>query len=227
MKNFIKLGFIGIYKVDLLHYLSQVLHNINKEVIVVDASKEQYIECTLLEDQYNGVYNYKEVNYLLHKSDILQLNNIGFTEYDIALIDYGMNKELQASYQECDILFVITNFEKHNVLAIKNMVDGLNNKVKIVKIYRDIIGFKINKKYINYLLKLEENANVLAEYSFEFSEEDYRCKLSCQYDNSLSFKRLSRGYKILFADILEELYNFTPKDAMKVIKACEGGISCK
>lgn len=226
MKPFIRLGFVGTYKVDLLHYFSRILIALNKEVVIVDATKEQYLQATIPEP-INNVTTYQGVDYVVNHYKMNQLSTLDYSQYDIALIDYGLNEEIHQDYINCTIIFVVTDFERHNVLKLKNILNEFNQSIKVVKIYRDVILSKISCQYINHLLDIEVKAKVLAEYLFEFKEADYRCKLLCQYNNNFTFKKLTKEYKRMFADIVEELYDVRSRETIKAIKVAEEGKICR
>lgn len=227
MDPFIKLGFIGTYKIDMLHYLSRILKALNKKVVIIDASKEQLLKTTLPTREDSEEFTYLGVDCISYaEKELCNLNNL--KGYDIALIDYGLNHEPTFSGIDYSILFIVSDFERHHILSLKKMLTNfLNNNTNVVKIYRDVIDTKINKDYINHFLNIEEHAKVLAEYEFEFTQDDYMCKLLCQYDDIFSFKKLSKKYKEMFADIIEELYDIKFGQVMKVIKSAEVGKVCK
>ncbi|MBC7959398.1 MAG: hypothetical protein H7X94_05995, partial [Vallitaleaceae bacterium] len=92
--NFIKLGFIGSYKVDLLHYFSCILRAMNKKVLVIDASMEQFLKVTLpIEDEMTRVTS-KGIDFMVEQQEIEALDQLDYSGYDVALIDYGFNKRV-------------------------------------------------------------------------------------------------------------------------------------
>lgn len=223
----IRLGFVGTYKVDLLHYFSRLLIAMNKSVVIIDASEEQYLKSTI-PDPINNEITYQGVDCKINSNNMEQLIGLDYSQYDIALIDYGLNNKVSNDYINCSIVFVITDFERHHILALQKLIfSSFDQRIKVVKIYRDVVQSKITTKYINYLLDLDKNAKVLAEYVFEFKEEDYACKLLCQYNEVFSIKKVTKDYKQMFADIIEEIYHINHREAIRVIKAAEEGKQCK
>lgn len=227
MKPFIKLGFIGIYKADFLHYLSSVFKTMGKTVLVMDASNEQHLRSTLPEPVDNEV-TYRGVDFFLNQHTLEGLVKMDYKAYDICLIDYGLNQELSQDFATCDIIFVVSDYEKHHILALKGMIaTAFDPSINVVHIFRDVFQTKINLKYIHYLLDTEAYAKVIAEYVLDFNEADYRCRLSCQYHEVLKFTHLTKAYKQLFADILEELYQIKRQQAMKLIKVAGRSQVCR
>ena len=229
MDPFIKLGFVGSYKVDMLHYLSRILRALNKEVLIIDASKDQALKATLPTITGGEVYTYLGVDCCSHADRLTELNKaINLKDYDIALVDHGLNGELELHNMDYSIVFIVSDYERHHILSLRQILNNfLNKNMNVVKIYRDVINTKIDKDYINQILNVEEYAKVIAEYEFEFTEDDYKCKLLCQYDDVFSFKKLSKKYKEMFADIIEELYGIKFGEVMKIIKSVEGAKACK
>lgn len=221
MNSFIKLGFIGSYKLDLLQYFAKFLVEMEKRVVIADASSEQYLAINLrekaeLEKECQGIC------YITGCNSIEKLDKLKQKETDVILVDYGMDIEMAKDYQECDILFIVCDFEKYNVMRILDISSCLNPNSKIVKIYKDIISTKINKRYIDYILKLEDKSKVLAEYVLEFNERDYKARLLCQYDDNFSLKYISKAYRNLFFDISEELFQINTKEVNRKLKRAEG-----
>lgn len=229
MDPFIKLGFVGSYKVDMLHYLSRILSALNKQVLIIDASKEQALKATLPTVTGSEVYTYLGVDCCSNADRLTELNKaINLKDYDIALVDHGLNEELELHNMDYSIVFIVSDYERHHILSLKQILNNfLNKNMNVVKIYRDVINTKIDKDYINQILNIEEYAKVIAEYEFEFTEDDYKCKLLCQYDDVFSFKKLSKKYKEMFADIIEELYGIKFGEVMKIIKSVEGAKACR
>lgn len=227
MKHSIKLGFIGTYKVDLIHYFSRILVAMNQSVAIVDATNEQYLLPTI-PDPINNKIHYNGVDCYVNQIQINQLILLDYSEYDITLIDYGMNEAVADDYFNCALIFVVTDFERHHITKLKNLISNtFIPTLKVVKVYRDFVNSKITRKYIDFLLELEVKAKVLAEYVFELNEEDYTCKLLSQYNDIISFKKLRKGYKQMFSDVIEELYQINHREAIKYIKVAEEGKQCK
>lgn len=227
MKHSIRLGFIGTYKVDLLHYFSRVFLATNQSVAIVDASEEQYLQSTI-PAPINNKISYHGVDCCVNYQDINGLIKLNDGEYDVILIDYGMNETVSEDYLNCTLIFIVTDFEKHHIDALQKLIfNTFKSSIKVVKIYRDVIRSKITAQYINYLLDLETKSKVLAEYIFELNEEDYACKLLSQYNDVIHFKKLRKEYKRMFSDVLEELYHIKHREALKLIKVAEEGKQCK
>ncbi len=226
--SYIKLGFVGSYKGDIFHYFSRILLVLGKKVVVVDASKEQDLQFTLPNCEGSTVVTSLGIDYLLHQDKMELLDQLSYSEYDIALIDYGFNNEVAYDYSSCHILFLVTDFQKHHVMKLKELVaTSFSQELNVVKLYRDVVSSKIRSAYVNRVLGVEDKTKVLAEYIFELNEADYQCKLLSQYEELFRFSKLSKAYKGLFIDILDELFNLKKSQVARAIKRAEGGRICK
>lgn len=226
--GFIKLGFIGTYKIDLFHYFSRILRALGKNVIIIDASEDQNLLVTLPESEEDCLVTLQGIDYLIDQKNMDLLDQVLYSDYDVALIDYGFNSEVAFDYSSCHILFVITDFQKHHVLKLKELVYAtFSPEFNVVKLFRDVVECKISGAYINRVLDMDDKAKILAEYLFYLNESDYECQLISQYDDVFKFVKLSKEYKMLFLDILEELYSLKRVDIIKAIKLAEGAKICK
>lgn len=228
MKTSIKLGFIGSYKTDLLHYMAHIFKGLKKEVTVCDVSKEQHLYYSLPDMEGEGSIFYQGIDYrclIDQESSPVKMN---FEGSDVVMIDFGLDADRPEDIRYCDLIFIVTDFKRDHVLKLKKMMKGyISNSENIVIIFREVLSSKINPVYIRHLLELEGMENILAEYVFDYRQEDEICKLFGEYDHLYRFKKLSKDYKVFFADILEELYEIEHSQGMKLIKSVEGGLSCR
>jgi len=221
VNSFIKLGFIGSYKVELLKYFGRFLTDMDKRVVIADASVEQHLFVTLPSKNEEET-EFQGISYIANCNTNGKLSKLNQRACEIILVDFGMNINLTEDYKECDILFFVSDFEKHNIMKLLEISEHIEPGSKIVKVYKDIFPSKINKRYIDYILKLEDKGKVLAEYVIEFTERDYQAKLLCQYDDNFSLKYISKEYKNMFSDIAEELFQITTKEVTRKLKRAEG-----
>lgn len=214
----IKMGFFGSYKTDIYHYFSRILKVLDKRVAIVDASNDSYLYHSIpqLEEEF---VTYRDVDIYITK-DGLEAATTG--DYDVLIIDYGFNS-LDNDFQACEIKLLVTDLQKHNISRVKDVLDSTSNKPQIIRIYRDLVGGKINPRYIDNYLNLEEKAEVIAEYDFYLDEDAYKCNIQCQYDDIISFKKLPKEYKSMFKELLGQYFSLDNKSITKAIKQAEGG----
>lgn len=225
--SLIKLGFIGAYKSDLLQFLSRILIHLNLNVAIIDASYEQILKYNIPNPFEEDIVNYRDVEILLNKNTIKQLETIDFDCYDIVLIDYGFNNLLLKDLKSCQMIFAITDLQIHNIMHMKEFFSSIKriaqDKLKIIKIYRDVVDCKIKHNYLKHILQCDEVINTVDEYFLYLNERDYICKLMSQYDDTYKFKTLSTDYKTLLKDIINQYFDFDSKTLTRAIKlAVEG-----
>ncbi|KAB3525455.1 hypothetical protein [Alkaliphilus serpentinus] len=216
----IKLGFWGSYKTDILHYFSRILNALDKRVIIYDDSNDEYLYHSIpMVDR--GFITYRDVDiYINREGSSLEISN---EEYDVTLMDFGFDQSKMHQFLDCDIKLLVTDFQRHNILRVKDMMVEINDKPDLIRIYRDIVDSKINTRYIDNLLKLEDSFNLLAEYNLYFDEVAYKSQIECQYNDIISFKKLPKEYKIMFKEIIREFFSSDDKTVIKAIKTAEGG----
>lgn len=223
MHFLIKLGFVGAYKADILYYFANILTRLNKRVLVIDASHEQTFKYSIPNMMSDEETNFRGIQYVFDKRTIDTLSKIDYMPYDIVLIDYGFNSEVREDWYQCNIMFVITDYQKHHLIKLKQLLEYKIDNIKFVKIYRDVVNCKINKKYTNYFLNIEDQAEVLEEYVLDLTEQDKVNQLLFQHDLFFSYKKLSKSYKNLFVDIISEFYTFKEQDIKRGIHHIEEG----
>lgn len=225
--SLIKLGFIGSYKSDLLQFLSRILFHLNLSVAIVDASREQILKYSTPNPFEEDIVNYRGVDILLNKNTIDQIENIDFDSYDIILIDYGFNNLLLKDLKNCQMIYAITDLQIHNIMYMKGFFNSIKlisqDKLEVIKIYRDVVDCKIKHSYLKRLLQCDEIINTVDDYFLYFNERDYICKLMSQYDDTYKFKALSTEYKALLRDIINQYFDFDSKTLTRAIKLAEEG----
>jgi hypothetical protein len=216
-------GFIGSNKVDLLFYLSRILFNIELSVAIVDASEEQILKWSIPDFVECDYINYRGVDIIANSASIEIYKNIDFSHYDIVLVDLGYNIKLLNTIDDFDFIFFITDYQVHNVMKLKTLISAINEKKKAVKLYRDNPECKINERYIDSILQLEEKFEIVAKYKLDLNEMDYKYKIICGYDDAFRFTGLSKAYTEMLKDIVEELYATDNKLLLKAIKLAKRG----
>ncbi|WDV46950.1 hypothetical protein PV797_04430 [Clostridiaceae bacterium M8S5] len=216
-------GFIGTYKCDILNYLSRIFKSLGKNVVVIDASlKQEMVSC--LPWSFNLDYvSFRNVDFYTHCYSKTNYNKVPIDDYDIVLIDYGFNDSLIGEIGDIKSLFIVSDFQRFNVLHMKELIADISGKPQSVRIYRDVVKSKINSKYIDNLLKLDEFVDTIAKYEFDLSYEDYKTNIEFQYNDVFKFKKLTKEYKEMFKDIISQYYQFEKKQIDKALKLAEGG----
>lgn len=220
-----KFAFIGSYKADIIHYFARVLKMLDKKVCVIDASEEQFLKTTIPNID-RGLFNsevitYDEIDFFINKNTEEQYSKLNLSsKYDVVLIDFGFNLRMVKQIKEIEPIIMLTDFEKHNIFKLKKLVQYFNN-INIIKVYKDLIQSKISSKYIDQLLGFNEHAFLLAEYEIYLTEQDYRTKLLCQYDDNFQFFSIQKSCKELIIDTITEYLQINSKQVKNAFKKAE------
>lgn len=218
-----RFGFFGTYKCDIINYFSRILNNLDKKVVVVDASIEQTMNYCIPDTYEDDYISYRNVDYYKNCINQDRFSDISYEDYDVILIDFGFNKQLLNELYDCKALFLVCDFQRHNVQNMKDFISSLEGESSIVRIYRDIVDSKINSKYVDSYLDIESCTQIIANYDFELEQCDYKCNLESQYNDIFKFKDLSKEYKDMFYDIISEFFQVEKKQILKAIKLAERG----
>lgn len=223
MKQLTKIGFIGSYKIDTIHYLTRIIHNLGKEVLAIDSTEEQLMKYTLPNAPEDDFITYRDIDFYMNLNNKKKYKDIKFDDEKIYLIDFGFNNDLTDNLNECDLIIVITDFQYHNIKRLQGIIK--NSKIKdVVIVYKDIVDTKIDTNYIDFLLEIEKFATlIVSKYEIVLNESDIECKIINQYDNFFKFKDISKQYKEMFIDILTEYSVDNRRNIIKAIKKAEKG----
>lgn len=221
------IGFVGIEQFDIILYLSRVLKNLNKKVMLLDLADNKklsicipYPDQLLAKNKNNSlIIDYSGIDIIINNEGRNKISNF-VNQYDFILIDFGFdlkNKEILL----CDELFLVTDLDKTNSNRFNNtQFDHIQNKYLI---FREVVDCKITPFYV-----LEEhipNLHIDREYCSILYQDyiDTKMKLNWQYDEDVRFKKLSRHYKNWIKDTVTYISGLTRKDIEKAYKAAERG----
>lgn len=233
MAALIKLGLAGSYKCDLILYLSGILRSAGKNVAVADASAEQFLRyCVPVMFPGDSTVTYRDIDFYYRIKNEEDLRSVLEKEYDVLLVDAGFNREMAGFLRCSDYCVFVTDPEIHNVQMLKEFIDAFRESGKgededknanLVRIFRDMCHGKINYKYLCDILDSPDLMNYIGEYVFFLDEVDRSLRLHCQYDYIIKFTKLSKEYKIMFADMLETFFGMSRKQISKSLKKAERG----
>ncbi|WP_010250314.1 hypothetical protein [Acetivibrio cellulolyticus] len=246
MKALMQIGFAGSYKCDLLLYLARTVLAAGKKVAIVDAVDDDIWSYSVPVYLDNKIVTYSDVDIYLGCKTAEYYEEIKFNNYDIVFVDFGFNKNMSNYMNQCDSVIMVTDIERSNVLKLREYIkafiasEGFGRKytvntsedgkesenksqVDIIKIYRDVIGSKINTRYTDTLLDINEKLNVLMEYIVQFDEINYRCQIESQYNDRFRFDKLTKAYKVMLLEIIESCTNLDRKSINKAFKKAERG----
>lgn len=209
MRSLTKLGFIGSYKADMLLFIARSLALLDLKVIVVDCDPNGYLSDYLPEVVDKKVMHGKHVDYYLGP-----LPSYFEGLYDIALCDFGTSEAYASDYIACQWHFMITDPQKHHINRLRTFLQRISERqerVQLIKIYRDMITGKINEQYLDFTLSVHEVFEVIASYVFEHHIEDYKYRIHSTYNEQIMFSALPKTYWMFYQDLIEELLDMDKK----------------
>ncbi len=210
-----KVGFIGAYdKIDLIVYIAKVLTELEKKVLVIDATAKQkarYIIPTI-NPTVMYVTEYEEIDIAVgfnNMEDIekyLGVNENQKLEYDYILIDVD---NIQAfndfGLEEAQKNYFVTSFDAYSLKKGLETLMEIKNPISLTKILFSKEMLKEEDDYLNFLslgYKVIWN-----EYRVYFPIENG--DLNVIYENQrvakIRFKKLSVQYKDSLAYIVGEI----------------------
>lgn len=226
MASLTKIGFAGSYKCDLLLYFARIAGSAGKKVMLVDSTDEQLLPYSVPNTFNDNITTYGNCDIYSGCNNLKIYEQLDFSNYDILFIDYGFNEELAHYMLDCNEIIFVSNLEKYNVLKLRGYIESLTEAVlkdkkediNIIKIYRDIVKSKIDKRYIDSILALNEILDVKGEYLFYFDEVDYKIRIESQYDDNFRFNKLMKEHRVMFSEILGKYLDLKDRKLNKAIR---------
>ena len=210
-----KVGFIGAYdKIDLIVYIAKVLTELEKKVLVIDATAKQkarYIIPTI-NPTVMYVTEYEEIDIAVGFTNLediekyLGVNENQKLEYDYILIDIDNIKAFNDfGLEEAPKNYFVTSFDAYSLKKGLEILMEMKNPISLTKILFSKEMIKEEDDYLNFLslgYKVIWN-----EYRVYFPIENG--DLNVIYENQrvakIRFKKLSVQYKDSLAYIVGEI----------------------
>lgn len=196
-------SFIGTPCYDILIYLSILLKNLNKKVLVIDDSVDQEVmNCIEKPLDLEGMIHYNQVDYLgggMYSSELLK-------EYDIVLqlLSYSEIPEPKEEVQEA---IIVTDTKRKNMEGAKNVIMGSGCSKQLI--IRDILDKKLGRDYFAkaYLGKENGDSGVSKKdiYEVGFDEMDYCYRIRLEHEVFRRFYSLSADLKEILFQLASEL----------------------
>lgn len=229
MKN---VCFIGAFdKLDLILYISKIITNLGKKVLVVDATNQQkarYIVPTINPTK-SYITSFEDIDIAIGFDSYEDIERyIGFNDgqkmkYDYALVNIDDN-EIFNNFNNQDTLknYFVTSFDSY---FIKKGLETIKNIDKPIKITKLLFSREIDENdnyYLDYLalgykIMWDENA-----FNFPYLTEDIEVMIENQKNFKIKIKGLSQQYKdnleYLIVDIIPSVNIINLRRIMKNIE---------
>ncbi len=227
MQPSIRLGFIGSYKWDFIHYLASIYTVLGKKVAVVDASCEQLLAYSLPEAVDESVVTWRNTDFYFGRRAFTDEDENGENGYDIVLTDYGLDSKGIGDMQDVTLIFLVTDLQRHHLSRLNEIFKEAPVGTSIVKIYRDLTPGPINSRYADRILQLDDRIRIVAQYFLEHHERDSSIRIWGQYEGFRHFKGISADYLAMLSDIVEETMQLPLSSVKKAVKSAQGGRLCR
>lgn len=215
MKN---ICFIGVFdKLDLMLYISKIINNLGKKVLIIDATnlqKSRYIVPTINPtksyvtrfgdiDIAVGFESYEDIE------RYIGLNEGQKMKYDYALVDID-NAEIFDNFNNDETIknYFVTSFDLYSIRKGLETIKQISKPIKITKL---IFSREINEEDDHYLDYLSLGYKIIWEenqMNFPFNTEDIEVMVENQKISRVKTKGLSQQYKdsleYLLTDILPD-----------------------
>lgn len=230
-----KIGFMGAYdKTDFILYVAKILVEMNKKVLLVDATltqKAKYIVPVIKPSksyvtEFEGIdiavgfENFEEIKQYLALPAAIELN------YDIALIDLDSPQSVENfKIETFEKNYFVTSFDMYSIKKGIESISGLNTPITAKKV---LFSKEVSQEEDDYLNFLSLGSKIVWEKEkiyLPFEIGDQTIIYYNQRVSKIKFKRLSTQYKegILYVagEILGE---GSYKELMKTFKRIEKGV---
>lgn len=209
-------GFVGIDKYDIIMYLSSILVNLNKKVLLIDNSETAALTyCISIPESLNAkkeVVSYKNIDFIRN-----QTKENFEDRYDYILIDFGFKNHYQEIY-ECDNLVIVTDIQQHNMnrlLELKGYTNEAHLVIKEVDRTENIMQVKN--------LFCQQNINIKNCYYLRYDSVDQSNNYTLQYGKSIKVKTLSFEYKYFLKELAVSLIDINKSEYSQAFKRLKRG----
>lgn len=210
MKN---ICFIGVFdKLDLILYISKIMTNLGKKVIVVDATelqKSRYIVPTINPTK-SYITRFEDIDIAVGFESYEQIERyVGDVEgqkmkYDYALVNID-NQEYFENFNNANTIknYFVTSFELYSIRRGLETIRKIEKPIKITKV---LFSREINKEDDYYLEYLALGHKITWEdnnINFPYDTQD----IENMIENQKIFKIKTKGLSQLYKESLEYIVN--------------------
>lgn len=229
MKN---ICFIGAFdKLDLLLYISKIMNDLGKKVLIVDATnlqKSKYIVPTINPTK-SYVTRFGDIDIAIGFDSYEEIERyIGLTEgqkskYDYALVDIDNGEKFKNFNNEETIKnYFTTSFELYSIRKGLETIKQIEKPIKITKL---LFSREINQEDDYYLDYLSLGYKIIWEdnkINFPYNTEDIEVMIENQKVFKIRIKGLSQQYKDSLEYILMDIIpNINVVNLRRVMKNIE------
>lgn len=207
-----KIGFIGAYdKTDLILYVAKVIAELNKSVLVVDATmlqKSRYIvPCIAPSKCY--ITEYEKIDVAVGFSNLDQIKKyLGVDElkYDVIMIDIDENE----SFHNYDMIkanknYFITAFDSYSLKKGLEVIGKIEDKILMKKVLFSQEMLDEEDDYLNFLSFYYSVSWEDDKIYFPYESGDNSAIIENQRTAKIRFKNLTDSYKEGLLSIAQDI----------------------
>ena len=223
-----KIGFIGAFdKTDLILYVSKILVETGKTVLVIDTTMNQRARYIVpaISPSVCYVTEYEGIDVAVgfdNTEKICQYLGTEKLNYDILILDIDSNENfIQFDMTAADKNFFVTGFDSYSLKKGLEIIGQMENKIKMTKILFSRDMLKEEDDYLNFLSFYFSVEWEKEKMYFPYDQGDNTVIIENQRAAQIRFKDLSSEYKeslLLVSNLISpEIKNGDLKKAFKKI----------
>lgn len=219
-----KIGFIGAYdKTDLILYVAKIITELNKRVLVVDATllqKARYIVPCMAPSKYY-ITEFERIDVAVGFSSLEEIRSYLGTEnlpYDIVLIDIDEN----SSFNKFEMIkaqknYFVTGFDSYSLKKGLEIIGKMTDKLLMKKILFSQEMLEEEDDYLNFLSFYYAVRWENEKIYFPYENGDGSAIIENQRTAKIRFKNLSDAYKEGLYEITQDIMNNENNNEIKKI----------
>lgn len=219
-----KIGFIGAYdKTDLILYVAKIITELNKRVLVVDATllqKARYIVPCMAPSKYY-ITEFERIDVAVGFSSLEEIKSYLGTEnlpYDIVLIDIDEN----SSFNKFEMIkaqknYFVTGFDSYSLKKGLEIIGKMTDKLLMKKILFSQEMLEEEDDYLNFLSFYYAVRWENEKIYFPYENGDGSAIIENQRTAKIRFKNLSDAYKEGLYEITQDIMNNENNNEIKKI----------
>lgn len=219
--------FIGTRnKTDFVLYFSHVLTSLEKRVLVVDNTRNEWYRhgyARLKDDQ--RLFDFQGIDLLCGTTNWLEieeaLQQAGETtvSYDVIITDVDNTEILKQEWPEFDERFYIGDFDRAHQLRDVDLLKTLFNITDNMELKRITFesNYNLTDSYFESILKEDVQWRSM-NYQFAYDDLGEKLRAYMQYEQDIPFKQLNKQYKELLSEIISGLLDLHIKDVTDAVK---------
>lgn len=226
-----KVGFIGSYdKIDLILYIAKILAKLNKKILVIDTTEKQKARYIVpaINPTFSYITEFENIDVAVGFKSIEQIKEYtGLDEtqelnYDIALIDIDNAETIEnVKLLITDKNYFVTAFDLYSLKKGIEILEKLNNPLKLTKVLFERDISKEEDEYLNFLSlgkKIVWDEEIIY---FPVENGDNLAIAENQRIGKIKFKNISMQYKQGIIYLINHLTGTNEKTLKNIMKNIE------